>query len=83
MFEALTDKFNAIFKKLRSKGKLSEEDVDAILKELRMVLLESDVHYRVAKDLTSRVRERAVGKEVMELSLIHISFSRFKCGCGS
>ena len=66
MFEALTDKFNAIFKKLRSKGKLSEEDVDAILKELRMVLLESDVHYRVAKDLTSRVRERAVGKEVME-----------------
>ena len=66
MFEALTDKFNAIFKKLRSKGKLSEEDVDAILKELRMVLLESDVHYRVVKDLTSRVRERAVGKEVME-----------------
>ena len=51
---------------MRSKGKLSEEDVDAILKELRMVLLESDVHYRVAKDLTSRVRERAVGKEVME-----------------
>ena len=66
MFEALTDKFNAIFKKLRSKGKLSEEDVDAILKELRMVLLESDVHYRVAKDLP-RVRERAVGKEVMEM----------------
>ncbi len=66
MFEALTDKFSALFKRLRSKGKLSEEEVDSILKELRMVLLESDVHYRVVKDLTSRVRERAVGKEVME-----------------
>lgn len=66
MFEILTDKFNNIFKKLRSKGKLSEAEIDAILKELRMVLLESDVHYRVVKDLTSRVRERAVGKEVME-----------------
>ncbi|MDI3542660.1 MAG: signal recognition particle subunit [Candidatus Atribacteria bacterium] len=66
MFEALTDRLNNLFKKLRSKGKLSEEEVDAILKELRMVLLESDVYYRVVKDLTSRVRERAVGKEVME-----------------
>jgi len=66
VFEALTDKFSALFKRLRSKGKLSEEEVDSILKELRMVLLESDVHYRVVKDLTSRVRERAVGKEVME-----------------
>ncbi|HXL02674.1 MAG TPA: signal recognition particle protein [Candidatus Atribacteria bacterium] len=66
MFEALTDKFSALFKRLRSKGRLSEEEVDSILKELRMVLLESDVHYRVVKDLTSRVRERAVGKEVME-----------------
>ena len=66
MFEQLINKFSGIFKKLRSKGKLSEQDVDSILKELRMVLLESDVHYRVVKDLIARVKERAVGREVLE-----------------
>ncbi len=66
VFELLTEKFANIFKKLRSRGKLSEQEVDAVLKDLRMVLLESDVHYRVAKDLVARVRERAVGREVLE-----------------
>ncbi|MGQ9473137.1 MAG: signal recognition particle receptor subunit alpha, partial [Candidatus Caldatribacteriaceae bacterium] len=66
MFEALAEKFSGIFKKLRSKGKLSEQEVDAILRDLRMVLLESDVHYKVAKELVARVRERAVGREVVE-----------------
>ncbi|HSV31304.1 MAG TPA: signal recognition particle protein [Atribacteraceae bacterium] len=66
MFDALVGKLGGLFKKLRSKGKLSEQDVDAVLKELRMVLLESDVHFRVVKDLVARVRERAVGKEVLE-----------------
>lgn len=66
MFEALAEKFANIFKKLRSKGKLSEQEVDAVLKDLRMVLLESDVHYKVVKDLVARVRERAVGREVLE-----------------
>ncbi|MEN3188875.1 MAG: signal recognition particle protein [Atribacterota bacterium] len=66
MFETLAEKFSSIFKKLRSKGKLSEQEVDAVLKDLRMVLLESDVHYKVVKDLVARVRERAVGKEVLQ-----------------
>ncbi|BER92098.1 signal recognition particle protein [Thermatribacter velox] len=66
MFESLVDKFSGIFKKLRSKGKLSPQEVESILKELRMVLLESDVHYKVAKDLINRVKERAVGREVLE-----------------
>lgn len=66
MFDALVGKLAGLFKKLRSKGKLSEQDVDALLKELRMVLLESDVHFRAVKDLVARVRERAVGKEVLE-----------------
>ncbi|MGC8778449.1 MAG: signal recognition particle receptor subunit alpha, partial [Candidatus Caldatribacteriaceae bacterium] len=66
MFEALAEKFASIFKRLRSKGKLSEQEVDAVLKDLRMVLLESDVHYKVVKDLVARVRERAVGREVLE-----------------
>ncbi len=66
MFEQLVEKFSGIFKKLRSKGKLSEQDVDLVLKELRMVLLESDVHFRVVKDLVNRVRERAVGRDVLD-----------------
>ena len=66
MFEQLINKFSGIFKKLRSKGKLSEQDVDSILKELRMVLLESDVHYRVVKDLIARVKERAGKRSIRE-----------------
>ncbi|MGQ9622713.1 MAG: signal recognition particle protein [Candidatus Caldatribacteriaceae bacterium] len=66
MFEQLAEKFTGIFKRLRSKGRLTEEDVDAVLRDLRLVLLESDVHYRVVKDLIAWVRERAVGKEVLE-----------------
>lgn len=66
MFEQLINKFSGIFKKLRSKGKLSEQDVDSILKELRLILLESDVHYRVVKDLIARVRERALGKDILD-----------------
>lgn len=66
MFEELAEKFTGIFKKLRGKGRLTAEDVDAALRELRLVLLESDVHYRVVKDLIGRVRERAVGREVLE-----------------
>lgn len=66
MFEQLAEKFAGIFKKLRGKGRLTEEEVDAALRDLRFVLLESDVHYRVVKDLIARVRERAVGREVLE-----------------
>lgn len=66
MFEALTDKLEAIFKKLRSKGILKEEDVDSALKEIRIALLEADVNFRVVKSFIERVRQKAVGKEILE-----------------
>lgn len=64
MFDHLTDKLNEIFTQLRRKGKLSAADVDALLREIRLALLEADVNYSVVKDFTSRVRERAIGVEV-------------------
>lgn len=65
MFDSLTEKLNAVFKKLSGKGTLSEADVDAALREVRLALLEADVNFKVVKDLVSRVRERAIGEEVM------------------
>ncbi len=64
MFENLTERLNGVFDKLRRRGKLSERDVDAAMREVRLALLEADVHYKVVKDFVSRVRERAVGHEV-------------------
>lgn len=66
MFNNLTEKFNALFKNLKSRGKLTEEDVDAVLKEIRMALLEADVNFKVVKNFISSVRERATGHEVLE-----------------
>ncbi len=65
-FEGLSDKLSAAFKKLRSKGKLSESDVKEAMREVRLALLEADVNYKVAKDFTNKVTERAVGSAVME-----------------
>ena len=65
MFEQISSKLQGVIKKLRGEARLTEAHVDAALKELRMVLLEADVHFRVARDFTSRVRERAVGEEVL------------------
>ncbi len=65
MFENLTDKLQSVFDKLAKRGKLSEGDVDAALREVRLALLEADVNYKVVKDFVARVRERAVGAEVM------------------
>lgn len=65
-FENLSDKLTSAFKKLKSKGKLSESDVKEAMREVRLALLEADVNYKVAKDFTKKVSERAVGKEVME-----------------
>ncbi len=65
MFENLTDKLQEVFSKLAKRGKLSEGDVDAALREVRVALLEADVNYKVVKDFVARVRERAVGAEVM------------------
>ena len=63
-FESLSERFQAAFKKLRGKGKLSEEDVSEALKEMRRALLEADVNFAVTKDFIKRVREKAVGEEV-------------------
>ena len=64
MFETLTGRLNQIFDQLRRRGKLSEEDVDAAMREVRLALLEADVHFNVVKAFVARVRERAVGAEV-------------------
>lgn len=64
MFDTLTQRLNQIFDNLRRRGKLSEADVDAALREVRLALLEADVHYSVVKDFLARVRARAVGTEV-------------------
>lgn len=64
MFENLTGRLNQIFDNLRKRGKLSEADVDAAMKEVRLALLEADVHFSVVKTFIAKVRERAVGAEV-------------------
>lgn len=65
-FDSLSEKITSAFKKLRSKGKLSESDVKEAMREVRLALLEADVNYKVAKDFTKKVTERAVGSDVME-----------------
>lgn len=66
MFDNLTGRLNEIFTQLRRKGKLSAADVDAMLREIRLALLEADVNYTVVKDFISRVRERSIGAEVSQ-----------------
>lgn len=65
-FESLYEKISLTFKKLRSKGKLTEKDVRDSMREVRLALLEADVNFKVAKEFTNNVEERAVGVEVME-----------------
>lgn len=64
MFETLTDQLNQVFDQLRRRGKLSEADVDAAMREVRLALLEADVHFSVVKTFIAHVHERAVGAEV-------------------
>jgi signal recognition particle subunit SRP54 len=64
MFENLTNRLEDIFKEIRRRGKLSESDVDQVMREVRLALLEADVHYSVAKKFINQIRERAVGAEV-------------------
>ncbi|MDF2570665.1 MAG: ffh [Sporomusa sp.] len=66
VFESLADKLQQTFKKLRGRGKLSESDVAEALKEVRMALLEADVNFKVVKDLVAKIKERAIGQEVLE-----------------
>lgn len=64
-FDSLTEKLQNVFRSLRSKGRLTEEDVKAALREVRMALLEADVNFKVAKSFIKEVQERAVGQDVM------------------
>lgn len=64
-FESLTDKLQNVFKNLRSKGRLTESDVKAALKEVKMALLEADVNFKVVKQFVKSVEERAIGSDVM------------------
>ena len=64
-FDSLSDKLQNIFKNLRGKGRLSEADVKAALKEVKMALLEADVNFKVVKNFVKSVEERAIGQDVM------------------
>jgi len=66
MFESLTDRLQGVFQKLRGRGKLSTEDVDAALREVRLALLEADVNFKVVRDFISSIRQRAIGGDVLE-----------------
>ena len=65
-FESLSEKLNGIFKKLRGKGRLSQSDVKEAMRQVRMVLLEADVSYKVVKDFVKDVTEKASGQEILE-----------------
>ena len=66
MFESLTDKLDQVFKRLKGRGRLDEENVRQALKDIRMALLEADVNFKVVKEFTEDVRERTVGQDVLE-----------------
>ena len=79
MFENLSARLQDVFGNLRNRGRLTEKDVDAALREVRMALLEADVNFKVARDFTARVRERAVGEEVMKSLTPAQQSSRSSC----
>src|SRR3546814_17525245 len=66
MVDALAYRFDGIFKRLRGKGKLREEDVEEVLREIRVALLEADVNFSVVKGMLAHIRERTVGIELSE-----------------
>jgi signal recognition particle subunit SRP54 len=84
MFDNLSDKLNSAFKKLKGRGALTEKAIDEGLKQVRMALLEADVNYRVAKNVISDIKKRALGQEVMEsltpgqqvIKIVYDEFSR-------
>ena len=69
MFDLLTGRLEAIFDKVRHRGRLTPQDIDQVLREVRLALLEADVHYKVVRDFLNRVRERALGQEVLKALL--------------
>ena len=66
MFENLTEKLDGVFRKLKGRGRLDEENIQSALKEIRMALLEADVNFRVVRDFIEDIRKRAVGQEVLD-----------------
>ena len=66
MFERLSDRLNRTFKKLKGQGKLTEKNIQDALKEVRIALLEADVHYRIVKGFIEKIKGRAIGKEVLD-----------------
>lgn len=66
MFESLTQRLDGVWQRLRGRGRLTPQDVDEALREVRLALLEADVHFKVVKDFVARVRERAVGDDVLQ-----------------
>ena len=64
MFEALSEKLDSVFRRLRGQGKLTEKNVEEALREVRLALLEADVNFRVVKDFVERIKEQALGQEV-------------------
>ncbi|MFQ3548917.1 MAG: signal recognition particle receptor subunit alpha [Armatimonadota bacterium] len=66
MFESLSDKLQNVFKKLRSHGSLTENDVNESLREIRLVLLEADVNFKVVKDFVARIKEKAIGQDIFK-----------------
>ena len=66
MFESLSDRFDGIFTRLRGRGRLSDQDVDEALREIRVALLEADVNFQVVKTMVQRIKERTVGIELSQ-----------------
>ena len=66
MFEGLSDRFEGIFKRLRGKGRLSDADVDEVLREIRVALLEADVNVGVVRTVVGRIREQCIGAELLQ-----------------
>ena len=66
MFDSLSDRLGATLDGLRGKGRLSEDDINKAMREIRLALLEADVNFGVVKDFVARVKERAIGADVLE-----------------
>lgn len=65
-FEGLADRLQSTLQKIRGKGKLTESDVNEMMREIRLALLEADVNFKVVKDFIKRVKERAIGQEILQ-----------------
>ena len=77
-FESLSEKMQRAFSKLKGKGTLSEKDIDAAMREIKLALLEADVSYKIVKEFVNDVKEKSLGNEVMK-SLTLIEIGRASC----